>query len=200
MADNIISMYDDENDWMKFLNGNEAALSRIYHKYHDNLFLYGVRFTKGSFDQAEDAIQDLFLKLWKNRKQLPRLKSVKAYLFRSYKTTLIDLVVKGSKTEASDNISSSEITFSKEDIIINEEIDEHNRKKLFEAINSLPPRHREILYMKFFEDMSYPEIQEALDLKYQTVRSTVYESIKILKGKLTSAQLIYLLSQSLTDL
>ena len=55
--------------WQNFLQGDKEALSGIFLNFHDDLFRYGFKLS-GNENLVKDAIQDLFLKLWKNRSNL----------------------------------------------------------------------------------------------------------------------------------
>src|SRR5690625_5523231 len=65
--------------WSAFLDGDEEALGNIFVRYYNRLFLYGMNLTE-SRSEVQDAIQELFLKLWRNRGSLKRAESVEYYL------------------------------------------------------------------------------------------------------------------------
>ena len=62
-------MNNNPHLWQNFLRGDKSALSEIFLSVHDDLFRYGLKLT-GDENLVKDAIQDLFLKLWKNRSNL----------------------------------------------------------------------------------------------------------------------------------
>src|SRR5690625_5323845 len=68
--------------WSAFLDGDEEALGNIFVRYYNRLFLYGMNLTE-SRNEVQDAIQELFLKLWRNRGSLKRAESVEYYLLHA---------------------------------------------------------------------------------------------------------------------
>src|SRR5690625_5369291 len=68
--------------WSAFLDGDEEALGNIFVRYYNRLFLYGMNLTE-SRSEVQDAIQELFLKLWRNRGSLKRAESVEYYLLHA---------------------------------------------------------------------------------------------------------------------
>src|SRR5690625_630055 len=68
--------------WSAFLDGDEEALGNIFVRYYNRLFLYGMNLTE-SRSEVQDAIQELYLKLWRNRGSLKRAESVEYYLLHA---------------------------------------------------------------------------------------------------------------------
>lgn len=74
--------------------GDKDAFKEIYERYHVQLYYLAKQYLK---DQklAEDALQDIFLKLWKKRKRLDSSRSINAFLFTMKKNQVLDLIRKG---------------------------------------------------------------------------------------------------------
>ena len=72
----------EDNLWKRFKEGNDDAFYCLYDQYADNLFKYGIHFSK---DRAfiQDCIHDLFLELYKYRKKLSETDNIQFYLYRS---------------------------------------------------------------------------------------------------------------------
>ncbi len=176
----------DQECWALLQDGCEKSLEVLYFRYYDQLYHYAVGFC-GKRELAEDHIQSLFLKIWERRNQLGKVKHVKTYLWVSLRRSLM------AEQEAASRFSESgvdlenydfRIISSAEEIILLKEKEREILNDLYEALHNLNPRQKEILYLKFFEGMSYQEIQDITSLKYQSVRNYIYESVKILKSTL----------------
>ena len=81
----------DEVVFQRFVDGDDAAFTFIYNKYVDLLLQYGrsLGFEK---EVLKDAIQDVFVKLYLNRRNLSEVRNLKYYLFRSLKNNLLDML------------------------------------------------------------------------------------------------------------
>lgn len=167
--------------WESLKNGDIHALSFFYQKYYADLFFYGKKFT-ASPDLARDCIQELFLRIWKKQKSISKVTACKAYLFKSYRRLLID---KLKETRRSSNIDSithpGEIELSVEDLTIKEEAEVRHHHLLEKGLESLTKKQKEIIYLRFYRDLSYQEIADILSVNNQSVRNTVYEALKTLK-------------------
>jgi RNA polymerase sigma-70 factor (ECF subfamily) len=70
---------------------------------------------------------------------------------------------------------------SRETLLINDEENKELNQKVFNAIEELSPRQKEIIYLKFNQDFSYKQISQIMHISYQAARNLLYQSIKILK-------------------
>ena len=69
-------------------------------------------------------------------------------------------------------------------MLISKEIDEDIKNRLRNALGLLTKRQKEIIYLRFYEGLSYDEIETIVQVNYQTIRNCVYEAIKVLKKDL----------------
>ena len=76
---------------------------------------------------------------------------------------------------------SIDMRFSYEDIILQKETSHEIHQFLLQALNRLPARQKEAIYLKFYFGMSNSEIAEVMDLQDQSVRNTIHEALKLLK-------------------
>jgi len=85
--------YSDSELWVKFKSGDKTALKTIYYKYYMMLYRFGLKKSSNS-ELVEDCLQDLFLKIWKNRETLGEALVIKNYLYRAYIRILYDAIKK----------------------------------------------------------------------------------------------------------
>ena len=78
--------------WQSFVNGSREAYARLYELYVRPMYLYGLHFCEDR-QIIEDAIHDIFVRIYVNRERLPELKNVKLYLLISLKNTLLNQLV-----------------------------------------------------------------------------------------------------------
>src|SRR5690554_1334075 len=84
-------MYNTENDafiWNEFLAGNDRAYEFIYKKHAQTLFTYGLTLTDHQ-DLVKDCIQDIFVHIYENRKNLGATSNIRRYLTSALKNSIL---------------------------------------------------------------------------------------------------------------
>lgn len=191
-----MDIHSSENGiWKVFLSGDEKAFSTLYYMYSDVLFSYGHRIVNDR-EMVKDAIQELFIKLYHNRKNLSETEHVKFYLFKALRNRLI------SKLESRTLLSldaDNELLFQIE-IALQEEDDpddifsEEQKKELSRAMKTLTSRQREAIYLRYIREIPLEDIAAMLNMNYQSTRNLIHRSILKLRKELLIAIFILLLS------
>lgn len=173
--------------WAEFKDGNERAFIYIYKKYFPQLYNYGSQFTKDN-ELIEDCIQDLFIEIRKKQRNLCYTDSIKLYLFKSLRRKIIALVQKNNKLRLKNcSVQEFEVTFSVEHYIINQQLNEENVLRLNKAIGKLSPRQKEAIYYFYYEDFSYKQIAEMMNMSHiRSARNLIYRSLDLLKITMAS--------------
>lgn len=182
--------------WESFLNGERASLQEIYSKYYQNLYSYGMRKLNNS-EIVRDCIQDLFVHLWTNRANLSSTNNIKYYLLASLRNRLIRANAIDDKWQKIE-LSAADlfhIQFNPEAEYIQRENISQKAKILIDALDQLTPRQKEVLYLRYFEELGYDQIAELLDLSVRGVYKLNYRAIEALKTVLdiSKADLLVLL-------
>jgi RNA polymerase sigma-70 factor (ECF subfamily) len=165
--------------WNKLKDGNVDALGELYDVFIDELFCYGMQLCKDK-SYVMDCIHDLFLNLYKYRKNLATTDNIKYYLLRSLKNQI--LKKPKSKTFILDeNALHNNHSNTIEEQIITSEINDERAYKLSNAINLLSKKQRKALFLRFTEERSYEEIADIMDVSIQTSRTIIYRAIKVLR-------------------
>lgn len=175
-------MQSDKEWWAALQAGEEDALAHIYTTYIDDLLQYGQRFSQDVL-LVEDCIQELFVQLWKKRSNLGETSSIRAYLLVALRRSIFRAVKK--KMQHISNKSPEDYDFQAElaveDMIIAEEVSKEQSEQLAAAFEELSKRQREVLYLRFYQEMDYEDICEIMDLGYQSVRNLVSAAINRLR-------------------
>jgi len=165
-----------QDPWSAFLKGNKDALSQIFLCYHDCLFLYGIKLCNNP-DIVKDCIQDLFLKLWKNRSNLKPILNIKPYLFKSLRHHISDSLVLLKENENFEDEDFIDFSFNEEDFLIRKEVLKERRSAVIQALNKLTSRQREIIYLRYFQELDYITISRILSMSIQSVRNSIHRGI-----------------------
>ena len=174
-------MNKESNDtilWESFKSGNKESLGLLFRRYYNPLYNYGCKITNDT-NLLEDTIQELFTELWQNRTQTKVL-SVKAYLLMALKYKLFKQLKK-KKSFSSDIPEEIHFELSYESLKISLEEDALKAKKILQSLEQLSNRQKEIVYLKFYQDLSYDEISEIMEINYQAARNLLYQAVKSLK-------------------
>jgi RNA polymerase sigma factor (sigma-70 family) len=151
--------------WDKITAGEQAALAYLYQMFVKGLFKYGY-FLVPDKDIVEDAIHDLFIRIWTNRNNHIKIHSIKSYLFVSLRREV--LARKNEFINISHRLNMIEDELGQqpsiEETIISGEGSQEMIKKVKSFINNLTSRQREIIHLRFYQNLSYPEISELLGI------------------------------------
>ena len=162
-------------------NGDEEALFSLMTLYYNDLFKYGLKFTADR-SLTKDIIQQFILHIWANRTKFQVVEDVDRYLFVAFKRFLIQELRKNSRHNAMYADTPVDAEYPDEVFMIIFQQNDVLSKALFKAIESLPPRHKELLRLRYYEQMSFEEIAEKTSLSTRTIYNNLYEALKKLRS------------------
>lgn len=183
----------DQIIWENFLSGDDDAYAHIYTQYSQALYAYGMHFTPDK-GLIEDCIQDVFVKIYQNRKHLHTTDNIKLYLFIALKNKLFNVFRKDisySQIDTLEPVFAAEYTIEDE-IIKNENIQSLN-EKIIRMLEVLSPRQKEIIYYRFVEGLSYEEICQVMDMNYQSTQNLIQRSLKKLRTTFSRTEIQFVL-------
>ena len=169
-------------------NGDQKAYDDLYKLFAPKILNTCKKMYLNQQD-AEEVVQEVFLKVWIKRADLDNTLSFNAYLLAIMRS----LIFKRSRKQALDiayqkyNIQFlPKVDNSTEESILYEEIKSFSTK----AIASLPKGQQEVFSLKFSEHLTADEIAEKLQISKRTVENQLYKATKKLKKQLISNELI----------
>ncbi|HKJ44133.1 MAG TPA: sigma-70 family RNA polymerase sigma factor [Sunxiuqinia sp.] len=171
--------------WQRFKRGDEKAFSYLFDSYHLQLFEYGCRFTPDEY-LVRDSIQDLFFELARKKDKLSSTDNILFYLLKSLRQRIFANLRKGKRKEAElkeELLDEFRLDYSTEVEASEKEL---RLDQLAEAINQLPPRQKETIYLKFYKNLSNSEVAEVMQISYQSVSNNIQKAIHKLKALLES--------------
>lgn len=168
--------------WSLFLQGNKHAFSEIFLAFHDDLFRYGIKLTRDP-ETVNDCIQNLFLKLWKNRNNLKPVRDIKPYLFKSLRNHIIDILELKRQTLPLDQDIEELfiIEFTAEDFMISSQIEKETQEKVIQLLNQLTPRQRHAIYLRYFEELEFETIAQLMNMQVQSVRNSISRGLQVMR-------------------
>lgn len=165
----------------------KLALKELYFEFYQDLYLYGLKLS-GSKEIAKDCIQDLFIQFWSDFDQLNRVVSKKAYLLKCLRRRIFSFLAKEKKFSfLDDSLGQHVLTVSSvEENYFKIESENVLEQKLNKARAELSIRQQEVLYLRYSLNYPFSVICDIMDIKYQSVRNLLSESIKLLRTKFES--------------
>jgi len=154
-------------------SNNKKQFEEVYLKYYPVLLVYGKTIAANE-ELIEDTIQELFLSLWQKRKSLSIKTSLESYLLVAFRNNLIRKL----KTKPTESLRYNLADYQEPKTYLEQE------EKLKIYLHQLPPRQKEVLFLRYYKNKSYQEISEMLGIKYQVARNFSYRAIKFVKKNL----------------
>lgn len=149
---------------------DEAAFKVLFESFFPGLLSFATSFLKEK-SLAEDVVEDVFIKLWENRKMMPTIKSLPYYLYIATKHAALNCInrQKRNGSSALDNIGEHFVfSFSTPE---SDMISIENLEKISLAINSLPPRCRLIFRLIKEDGLKHTEVAQLLNISVKTVEA-----------------------------
>jgi len=172
------------SEWNSFRRGDWDAYAKLYDRYYSLLNNYGYKFTR-DVSLIEDTVHDLFVKLWNNKANLGNPESVKNYLYKSLRSILFRKLKWQSKfTAMPDDGYSFSFEVSHDNRLILQEEELQLQKNIKDILSKLPARQQEIVYLRFYENLSYEEIAEIMSITISSVYKMWYKALENLRNDL----------------
>ena len=178
VPDNNFSIAADDSElWDLFRAGDEVAYTRLIKKYSKILFNYGFRICQDK-DFLKDCIQDVFLELWNRRLKINPTQAVKWYLFKAVRLRIFREQSKWNRNETPDENYTFLVEFNIESKMITDLETMELGTRIKQVLNGLPPRQREIMYLRFYENLDFENISQIMEISKQSVHNLLQKAYK----------------------
>jgi len=166
----------------KLKSGDPDAFSNIFSAYYKDLVMFAYSFTK-EFSNAEEIVQETFVKLWKDHEKLDVKVSLKSILLKSVQNRFIDWqrhnkIVNNHSSYVLEN--SPLFDFETDNYVLISELEESIEK----AIANLPEKLKEAYQMNRFGGLKYQEIAKKLNVSVRTVEVRISKALELLRKDL----------------
>jgi len=163
-------------------NFTEKKFEELFKLHFVPLCAYGRKYIY-DIDAVKEIVHDVYINLWDKRKSIDTDKPVKSYLYTSVHNRCLNYIRDNKKFDRG-NVEIENINldsnWENSDKLVEAEL-ENNIKM---AIDSLPPKCREVFMLNRFENLKYAEVAKKLNISVKTVEAQISKALKILKEKL----------------
>lgn len=167
----------------KIRKGDRNAFRKLYDRYHEQLYFLAKRYLKDQY-LAEDAVQDLFLKVW-NKRNMLQGSSIRGFLFTMMKNHLIDTIRKQkTSTKVKKDFKKLSKNRHRRNSTVEKVIYEEYRETVQMALQNMSPEQRKVFEMKNFEGLSNAEVAQKKEVSINTVKSQFYLGTKYVRNYL----------------
>lgn len=162
--------------------GNSVAIEIWYELYFQDLCTYSLKYVTIK-EIAEEVVSEVFFKIWKNRKTITFNYSVRSYLYAAVRNQCVDYLRKNKNLKSFSNQISLDIVSShvtpEEEYAYYELI-----KKINIAVESLPPRCKNVFRLSRDKGLKYKEIARMQNISIKTVEVQMGKALKYLRSQL----------------
>lgn len=173
--------FNNEKDWLlQVSRGDEGAFTHIFNAYRNKIFTVAFKFTE-SETAAEEIVQDVFLKVWLKRDQLPEIKDFDSWLFiiaRNHTFSYLKQIARLGKIEED----------LKKNLVMNTPsadarlLEKNYEAILHEAISRLSARQQEVYRLSKEEGLKREEIAQKMGISPETVKIHLGNAMKIIRA------------------
>lgn len=171
--------------WTRFRDGNQEALAQLYIQHVPALHKHGMSVGKDS-ELVNDCIHELFSRLWTRRERIGVAQNVRVYLFKSLERIIVAQLLRRRKLSGGFEDAEGLSSESSEQLWIDGEMKKERLSEIKKCLRSLPKCQREVILLKFFNDLTYGEISEIMDMQVASVYNLASKAIEQLRQKLQS--------------
>ncbi|MFC5411921.1 RNA polymerase sigma factor [Larkinella bovis] len=176
--------------WIEDLrSGDRTAFERIYYHFDARLFQFALKLT-GNRDEAEEVVQEVFVRLWETRQFIDPSLNFDGYLFRITRNIVYNharhrvhelayFKYLDNPSNQSGNVTEDRMNF------------EELQQVLEEIFNDLPPVRKQVFVMSRIEGLSNTEIAEILQTSTSNVENHIYKALKTIRQKFNKYRIIY---------
>lgn len=168
--------------------GNFEAFRLLFEQYYPRLCNYASSYLQDDFIN-EDTVQEVFAKIWEDRRKIRISGSVKSYLYTSVKNACLNRI----KSESIRLGHTSTYSKSASEIVFDDEIEQEEfRHYLSQCIEKLPPRCKDVFIQSRFDDARQEEIAREMEISVKTVKAQITKALKFIRDCLRTAYPEYL--------
>lgn len=165
----------------KLREGDSTAFDLLFEQYSSKLF-YFVNKYLNIREESEEIVQDVFLNIWKHRKEIRSEEAFKSYLYKIALNNIRNYFIKKQVQEKHKQFIAQEYLIEN-DPAHDEPDYEAVIKRVDKLIEQLPEKRREIFLLSRKEGLDVSEIAQYLGISESTVKNQISSAIAFLKGE-----------------
>jgi RNA polymerase sigma-70 factor (ECF subfamily) len=178
---------------MRIKHGDEQALELLFRKYNVRLCVFANKFLNDP-EEAQEIVQDMFVKIWEGRDEIDPEDSLKSYVFKIVQNLSLNKLrrkkVESRYSEIYKLVYIEHQEFSAHESLIARELEEH----IVHSIGKLPSGCRKVFELSRIEGLKYKEIADNLHISVKTVEVQMSKALRSLRIELSDYLTLFLIA------
>jgi RNA polymerase sigma factor (sigma-70 family) len=176
---------------------SDKEIHNIYKVHIHDMYSYA-RHLGFSRETSMDAIHDVFMNILVNETRLSDILNIRIYLFCALKNRLLNIVKQKIQTVELPDDENIDFPFTidvtVEDTMIQREEDEKIKRKVEKLLNTLTDRQREVIYLRYMQELEYEQIAKIMNITAPACRKLVHKAMTKLRETGEGVILLYLIT------
>lgn len=182
---------NDKDLVLKIKRDEKDAFQELFERYAPRIYSFSLSYLKNKND-AEELVQNVFLKIWEKRTLLDTNQNLKAFIFKVAVNTIYDFIRRKNIEHAFEDYARLNYN-ANENYTWHTVIFEEMKQNLFDLVSQLPEQQQKIFQLSKFDGLTNDEIAKKLKLSKRTVENHLYRALAFLKDHFKNESFIGLL-------
>ncbi len=166
----------------KIAIGDERAFRQLFDHFSERLFCFAFAIIKTK-DGATEVIDEVFVKIWKQRAAIAGISFLKTYLYTSVKNASLNYLSRKANEQITESFDFINIQLQEDQCPEEQMISADILKRIQEAVNELPPRCKIIFKLVREDGLKYKEVADILNISVNTVDAQMVIAIRKISAK-----------------
>ena len=188
---NQLKDINDQDLAHRIKKNEKGAYRELFERYAPRIYHFSISYLKNKND-AEELVQNVFLKIWEKRDLLDTSQNIKAFIFKIAVNSIYDFIRRKNIEHAFDDYARLNYT-ANENNTWHTVIFEEMKQNLLYLVAQLPEQQQKIFQLSKQEGLSSNEIAQQLNISKRTVENHLYRALSYLKKHFKNESLIALL-------
>jgi len=181
LAKNVIQ--DEVVLMQQFRAGSEEAFTTVYRHLYQRVFWFARKFVEETED-ARDLTAETFVQLWQQNDTFPTLDAVAAFLYVTVRNKCYNLLKHRQMKAGRRDDLLRQLNERGDNDFFEEQVQLQLVSRIYEAVNKLPPRMKDIFLLSYRDGLKPAEIADLLQIKPQTVINQRVTAVRLLQSAL----------------
>jgi RNA polymerase sigma-70 factor (ECF subfamily) len=171
--------YNEVDLFLRISEGEEPAFRRLFEMYRERLFIFASQISHSTVD-AEEIVQDIFLKLWENRTQLSHVSYPRKYIYTMARNRALDhltSIARNKKAIEAIYVNITGANNATEELLQAQE----SQQLIYKALAKLPEKKQTIFWLSRRDGLTHQEIAQRMNMSVQTVKNNLTDILKYVR-------------------
>lgn len=170
---------ESKDCWRRIQQDDKTGLADLYAMFASEMMAFGLSIVPDR-NLVKDCIQELFIEVWRYRRNGAAVKNVKVYVFKALSNKIKKEWAKEKKRNAKDQELGANVLYFTNELesgIIHIHQEENHNQRLSEAMSKLSPRQMEVIRYLFFENLPNDQIAKLMGINVESVYTLSWKAI-----------------------